>query len=126
MVQVTRACPEISKKEALDLITDLDGPVDRANITAVQAKKGTTGTMSAVQAKKGTVETMWLERLLEDHPVFEGLLQHLKASLLDTPARVWTRLGINRRIRNALRNGKCAAIVRLQAGPEVASPSRGR
>ena len=60
---------------------------------------------------------MWLERVLEDRPVFEDLPPHLKQRLLDTPATDLKALGINRRQRKRIQNG--GAVVHLYAGPDV-------
>ena len=73
------------------LIKDLEGPADPANIEAVQVKEATS--------------EVWLERLLEDHPVFEGMPQHLKQKMIDTPARDRSALGINKRVRKRIKNG---------------------
>ena len=104
-MQLTRGCPEISREDALGLIKDLEGPADPANLEAVQAKESTS-------------EVMWLERLLEDHPVFEGMPQHLKHKMLDTPAKDLSALGINKRVRKRIKNGGGGAVVHLYAGPD--------
>ena len=104
-VQLTRGCPEISREDALGLIKDLEDCADPANLVAVQAKESTS-------------EVMWLERLLEDHPVFEGMPQHLKQKMLDTPAKDLSALGINKRVRKRIKNGGGGAVVHLYAGPD--------
>ena len=103
-VEVVRGCPEISKQDALDIILDLEGPANPESLKQVRAKEATS-------------EVMWLERVLEDHPVFEDLPQHLKHRLLDTPATDLKPLGLNRRQRKRVQNG--GAVVHLYAGPDV-------
>ena len=103
-VEVVRGCPEISKQDALDIILDLEGPTNPESLKQVRAKEATS-------------EVMWLERVLEDHPVFEDLPQHLKHRLLDTPATDLKPLGLNRRQRKRVQNG--GAVVHLYAGPDV-------
>ena len=99
VVKIINGCPQVSKKEALKMIEELE---DEKKIRKVKGKE--------------SEERNWLLQLIEAHPVLKELPNNLKQGLVEYPAEDLKRIpGCNRRRRRRLTRG---FVVHLFAGEE--------
>lgn len=96
-VKILNGCPQVSKKEALKMIKELeeDKRLRRMSFQEIEEEK-------------------WLRQLVEAHPVLRTLPLSLRQDLVDCPADSLRRIpNCNRRMRKRLRQG---FVVHLFAG----------
>ena len=99
-VVMSQGCPELPRELALSLIQELEG-VNRYRVKALSKRD----------------EVDFIKKVVETHPVFDGVPGAIKEKLMVNPAEDWKPPGLNRSRRRRLEK-KGGAIVHLFAGPE--------
>ena len=99
-VEVHGGCPHIEKELALQLIEEFEEAEEKE------------GLIRRVEVEKSRREEEWLRRLVECHPVFSELPDHIKSQLVLQPGEM-KDLPVNRHARKHLKDG---FVVHLYAG----------
>ena len=92
-------CPQISRRDALDLIQELEEKGAEIGSTAADFQE----------------EWRWMLKLIDQHPIFSGLPQWLKQELPVEPGE-WSDLPTNRRQRKKMKRD--GFIAHIYAGPK--------
>ena len=102
-VEMVNGCPEVSRREAEELIEEIEEKVSARKVWDIGAKGAVpTETEKKVQCQ---VEKEWMRSLVENHEVFQGLPEEIKERVLELPATDWSSLPWNRRRRRRYPSG---------------------
>ena len=114
-VEMVDGCPEVSRREAEELIEEIEEKVSARRVWDIGAKGAVpTETEKKVQCQ---VEREWMRSLMENHEVFQGLPEEIKERVLELPATDWSSLPWNRRRRRQQGSGQKVTL-HLYAGPD--------
>ena len=100
-VRVEAGCPQLDHEEALELIRELEETRSRTALRCYIFGESQT-------------DVDWMERVVDECPIFDKIPQRIRDRLADTPSRDLEILGVNRRIRRRWKNE--GVVIHLYAG----------